>query len=71
MKQNDLRLKAIISYIIESADNALEDYNKDRDNVSAGRLIGYASCLKTIQAEIDEDQLSAFGLDFDIDKKYL
>ena len=69
MRSEDLRLKVIIDSILESANNALEEYNNTHSDVTAGRLMGYASCLKHIQDEIKEDQLAFFGLDFDIDEK--
>lgn len=67
----DLRLKVIINYIKEFADKDLEEYKSQPDNVLSGKLMGYASSLKLIKDEIDEDEWKNYGLDFDIDKKYL
>lgn len=67
----DLKLKNIIKYIIEFADNDLEESRLPDNEILAGKVIGYASCLKIIRDEIDEDDWAKYGLDFDIDKKYM
>ncbi len=67
----DPRLKNIINYIIEFADSDLEESRLPQNDILAGKMIGYASCLKIIKDEIDEDDWAKYGLDFDIDKKYM
>ena len=67
----DTRLKVIIGFIKEFADELLEEYKQSPDKVISGELMGYASALKIIKDEIDEDQWDKYGLNFDIDKKYM
>ena len=67
----ELRLKAIVEIIKDFADEELKIMEKEKNDAAAGLLIGYASCLKVIKGELDEDEWKEYGLNFDIDKKYM
>ena len=66
-----LRLKAIVGIIKDFADEELKVVEKEKNDAETGLLIGYASCLKVIKGELDEDEWEEYGLNFDIDKKYM
>lgn len=68
---DELRLKVIVDIIKNFADEELKIVEKDNNDAATGLLIGYASCLKVIKGELDEDEWKKYGLDFDIDKKYM
>lgn len=62
-------IKEIVEGIIESADEL--HANKERDLVQQGELIGYAESLSIIRDALAGQDLAEYGLDFDIDDKYL
>ena len=62
-------LKDIVFEIFEELD---EIKNQNEKNLyEAGQTAAYTHILRTIKPWIDEDELKDFGLDLDIDKKYL
>lgn len=62
-------LKEIIEGITKTADELME--KKDRDLVQQGELIGYAESLSIIRDALAGQDLAEYGLDFDIDARYL
>lgn len=62
-------VKEIVEGILEAADEL--HANKNRDLVQQGELIGYAESLCMIRDALAGHDLSEYGLDFDIDSKYL
>jgi hypothetical protein len=64
----DWRLKQIIENIIAVADERLQEESSPYVN---GELIGYAESLTIIQEQLSADERKQYGLDFDIDKKYM
>lgn len=64
----DYRLGSIIEFILEVANERLDEVPSPRVN---GELIGYAEALKIIQEQLTDDERKRFKLDFDIDKKYM
>lgn len=66
---NEHLMREIAENIIEAADELLE--KESRDLVEQGQLIAYAETLSIIQDALSGYDLAAFGLDFDVDAKYL
>ncbi len=64
----DGRLRQIIESIIAVADERLQEDGSPYVN---GELIGYAESLTIIQEQLSEDERKQYGLDFDIDNKYM
>lgn len=65
---SDDRLHDIVTAIAEAADEIKK--KTDADAQDYGQLLAYAECLSIIRDAYDGD-LSAIGLNFDIDKRYL
>ena len=61
-------LKDIFDDILEQLDEVKSDIN---DSHNRGRLLAYVDTLKTVRSYIDKDVWRDFGIDFDIDSKYL
>lgn len=57
-----------ISEIIEEADGLLEE---EQNDYTSGQLLAYATALGIIRDSLSGYNVKEFGLDFDIDKKYL
>ena len=68
LKGNKNILIEIIEEVTSEADEVLE---KERDDYNYGQLMGYATTLGIIKTCLAGEDLKAFGLDYDIDKKYL
>lgn len=66
---NDNILREAIEGIIGAADELLK--KKGRDLVEQGQMIAYAESLAIIQDALAGYDLADFGLDFDVDTKYL
>lgn len=66
--KNNLLLE-IIDGILEAADELNQRNN--RDLVEQGELIAYAESLCIIQDALSGYDLAEYGLDFDVDAKYL
>lgn len=67
-------LKYIIARLVERADEAMQEYINDKDNdFKNGRLLAYYEMLDILRTELDlsEQDLNEFGLDFDLEEKYL
>lgn len=67
-------LKYIIARLVERADEAMQEYINDKDNdFKNGRLLAYYKMLDILRTELDlsEQDLNEFGLDFDLEEKYL
>lgn len=62
----------IIAETKESADEVLHSSDKyDKNDYAQGQLLAYATVLSIIRDELSGYDLKEYGLDFDIDKKYL
>ena len=67
-------LKYIIARLVERADEAMQKYINDKDNdFKNGRSLAYYEMLDILRTELDlsEQDLNEFGLDFDLEEKYL
>ncbi len=67
-------LKYIIARLVERADEAMQEYTNDKDNdFKNGRSLAYYEMLDILRTELDlsEQDLNEFGLDFDLEEKYL
>lgn len=67
-------LKYIIARLVERADEATQEYINDKDNdFKNGRSLAYYEMLDILRTELDlsEQDLNEFGLDFDLEEKYL
>lgn len=70
---NDL-LNSIILRLLDDANDILDDHKKEPDEeFIKGEKLAYYMVLDTIknQLEIADYDLSACGLDIDLDKKYM
>lgn len=61
-------LKDIISEIINNAD---EELLSERDDFTNGKILAYNEVLSIIKNYLTGYDLKEFGLDFEIDKKYI
>ena len=62
-------IREIVEGIVDAADELLEKV--DRGPVEQGELIAYAESLSIIRDAIAGYDLAEFGLDFDVDARYL
>lgn len=62
-------LADVISAIMEAADEVKK--KADQDEQDYGQLLAYAEALSIIQDACSAAEQKEFGLDFDIDKRYL
>lgn len=66
--------ESTIKYIIARViDNASDDDPKDRSEFTLGRRLAYYEILDTIKNEliVNEQELKEFGLDFNLEEKFL
>ena len=66
--------ESTIKYIIARViDNASDDDPKDRSEFTLGRRLAYYEILDTIKNELiaNEQELKEFGLDFNLEEKFL
>ena len=61
-------LKDILYDIFEEID---EVSAQKKDSYDSGQLLAYATVLGRIKMRVDADEWKNFGIDFDIDEKYL
>ncbi len=66
---NENLMKEIISGIMEAADELRA--KKDRNEIEQGQLIAYAESLCIIQDAFAGYDLAEFGLNIDVDARYL
>lgn len=66
---NENLTREIVEGIVQAADELLA--LEDRNLVEQGKLIAYAESLSIIRDALSGYDLSAVGLDFDIDDRYL
>lgn len=67
-------IKFIISRLIERADEAMQEYQKDKNNdFESGRSLAYCEMLDILKTELDlhEQDLKEFGLDINLENRYL
>lgn len=70
-KLSEESLKYIIARLVENANEAVEESNKDRsDSFNQGRRLAYYEMLDILKSELDvrEADLKELGIDFDVDK---
>lgn len=66
-------IKYIIVRLLENANQAVEEYQRDKKNLLiAGRKLAYYEMLDILQTELDvrDQDLKEFGLDINLVKKY-
>lgn len=64
-------LKYIIARLVDNANEAIEESNKDRsDAFNQGRRLAYYEMLDILKSELDvrDADLKEMGLDFDVNK---
>lgn len=66
---NKEMLREVIESITEQADEIKS--KSEKGDADFGALIAYSECLSIIKDACDEEELKEFGLDFDIEKKYI
>lgn len=67
-------IKFIISRLIERADEAMQEYQKDKNNdFESGRSLAYYEMLDILKTELDlhDQDLKEFGLDINLESRYL
>lgn len=70
-KLSEESLKYIIGRLVENANEAVEESDKDRsDSFNQGRRLAYYEMLDILKSELDarDADLKELGLDFDVDK---
>lgn len=71
---NEATIKFIISRVIENANDALKESKENKnDDFYKGRKLAYYEILDTIKNElkVNDQDLKDFGLDIDLEKKFL
>ena len=71
---NDAVFKFIISRIAEKAKSAIEEANNNSNqDYWEGRKFAYYEVLDTVKSELDirDEDLSEFGIDFDLESSLL
>lgn len=71
---NDETVRYLIARLIERADEATQEYQKDRSNkFESGRSMAYYEMLDILKTELDLNgqDLKDYGLDVDLEAKYL
>lgn len=72
MKDLETNKNLLLDIIAETKENADEVLNSpDKGDYEQGQLLAYATVLSIIRDELSGYDLKEYGLDFDIDKKYL
>lgn len=59
----------MVQFIMENADEVLAE--KDKTDYSKGQLLAYTSVLDIIKDTLSGYDLKEFGLDYDVEEKYL
>ena len=70
-KLSEESLKYIIARLVNNANEAVEESEKDKGNVfNQGRRLAYYEMLDVLKSELDvrEADLKELGLDFDVNK---
>lgn len=70
-KLSEESLKYIIGRLVENANEAVEESDKDRsDSFNQGRRLAYYEMLDILKSELDvrDADLKELGLDFDVNK---
>lgn len=65
-------IKYIIARLLDNANDAVEEYNKDKkDEFNAGRKVAYYEMLDILKTEFDvrDQDLKEFGLDIDLENQ--
>lgn len=66
-------MKYIIARLLDNANDAAEDYKRDKSNkLLAGRKMAYYEMLDILRTELDvrDEDLGQFGLNIDLEKTY-
>lgn len=59
----------MVQFIMENADEVLAE--NDKTDYAQGQLLAYASALDIIKDTLSGYDVKEFGLDFDVEEKYL
>lgn len=73
MMNNDT-IKFIISRVLDNANDAIEESNKNKDDdFYKGKKLAYYEILDTIKNEIDirDEDLKELGIDVDLEKLFM
>ena len=68
---NAVNNNIIKDFIYDIKENLEEIREEKSDDLNYGQRLAFAHMLRTIKGYILEEQYKDFGLDIDIDKKYL
>lgn len=68
LEKNKNILIEVIDEITAEADDLLKE---SKDDYNSGQMLAYATALGIIKTCLAGEDLKEFGLDYDIDKKYL
>ena len=72
MKDSKMNKNLLLDIITETKENADEVCNSsEKTDYEQGQLLAYATVLSIIRDVLSGYDLKEYGLDFDIDKKYL
>lgn len=72
MKDLEMNKNLLFDVIYETKENADEILNSsEKSDYEQGQLLAYATVLSIIRDVLSGYDLKEYGLDFDIDKKYL
>ena len=66
-------MKSIVARLLDSANDAAEEYSRDKDNkFQAGRRSAYYEMLDILRTELDvrDEDLKEFGLDIDLEGNF-
>lgn len=70
----EAEIKFIISRVIDNANDAIEEAKQNKDaEFNSGKIFAYYEILDTIKNEliVREQDLKDFGLDIDLERKFL
>lgn len=71
---NNDTIKFIISRVLDNANDAIEESNKNKDDdFYKGKKLAYYEILDTIKNEIDirDEDLKELGIDVDLEKLFM
>ena len=69
--RNTINPNIIKDFIYDIKENLDEITEEKNDDLNYGQRLAFTHMLRTIKGYILEEQYKDFGLDIDIDKKYL
>lgn len=73
-KMNDETVRYIIARLVERADEAAQEHEKNKSNeFESGRALAYYEMLDILKTELDlnDQDLKDYGLDINLEARYL